>query len=751
MIENSISVTFEDWVNNKIWDQKTYSDKYVCNDSENYLDFVLQNKMTYDELNKIQDAQNSAYEYMIKYSLHLNEKHFDRETKGSLDLKKVVELKIKAIEKKIDENKQLYYDVILPRKHRGIKIGAKFIIPEEYVAYKENKISDAVNYRHTNYQINIDNKLTSFPTPDQMKYAQMEVSVLWLKWLNNFLEELQLKEKNLLQLIENNKDYERRVLDFHKREKVAGHFLSTTDFVDKEITEFLKMVKKPSDVSVAVNDMPMVTPFNVLDYSSKAYEYLMRGFDLPIKRLIEDARRECEEAKKVQIKQYGKLFAYTPCDGKFETTVLNALKTGVGFALYIKFLKEKISEHSSKKNTPKSSKKKRINIPAKTRALLQKEINSVCPFCPSQDVDHFEIHHIDENPSNSKLENLLMLCPTCHSKVTKGDITNEEVIFKKKVLGSKDGLGSLITLFASEDDFRKEFTKLLSDENSIYYRELKEHWNSYSLINSFPFLNELVNRSLHKSIEFGLLPLISDFVKRHLYYNRETKYLYNQPHIHIHTSEEEGYNLPVFYHIKFIGILYATAIKNKIDIDSVAHFYKNMQSIFSTMIQGMVDNLQAAGIDHTKEYPTNYHWLIAEIFSIENNWLDRFNEEDYFVEASSFLDFIPFNLRLCFSDLYKGVQQNKISKDFLIRKYYYGVLSDYLSITMNDHLRTSIEENVISEIPNEVVEPLFDFCFDEKFAMSYDNFCQGRFRVVHQEESEILTRLRDFLIDNKKI
>lgn len=420
----------------------------------------------------------------------------------------------------------------------------------------------------------------------------------------------------------------------------------------------------------------------------------------------------------------------------------------------------KIQRSISKKNFSKQAKmqnervkkiRKRIPNENKLRAELQKEINSLCPFCPSTDVGHFHIHHIDNNPSNNIIDNLLLLCPTCHSKITKGDITIEDVVFKKKISGNKDGIGNPTTLFNSEDDFRKELIKLLSDKNSIYYSELKEHWNSYSLINSLPFLNELVNRLLHKSIEFGLLPIISDFVKRHLYYDKEAKYLYNQPHIYIHISEEEGYNLPVFYHIKFIGILYVTAIKNKIDIDSVAHFYKNMQSIFSSMIQGMIDNLQATGIDHTKEYPTNYHWLIAEIFNIENNWLDRFNDEDYFVEASSYLDFIPFNLRLCFSELYKGVHQNKISEEFLVRKYYYGVLSDYLSIAMNDHLRSSIEKNIISEIPNEITKPLFDFCFDEKFAMSYDSFCQGRFRVAHPEETKILTRLRDFLIDNKKI
>lgn len=66
-------------------------------------------------------------------------------------------------------------------------------------------------------------------------------------------------------------------------------------------------------------------------------------------------------------------------------------------------------------------------IPIKERAILQKEISSSCPFCDNQDVDHFQIHHIDGNHENNEIGNLLLLCPTCHSKITKGDIRREEV------------------------------------------------------------------------------------------------------------------------------------------------------------------------------------------------------------------------------------------------------------------------------------------------------------------------------------
>lgn len=67
---------------------------------------------------------------------------------------------------------------------------------------------------------------------------------------------------------------------------------------------------------------------------------------------------------------------------------------------------------------------------------MQKEVGSCCPFCENSDVEHFEVHHIDENNSNNERSNLLLLCPICHSKITKGDLTMEDVARRKKELAS---------------------------------------------------------------------------------------------------------------------------------------------------------------------------------------------------------------------------------------------------------------------------------------------------------------------------
>jgi len=78
-------------------------------------------------------------------------------------------------------------------------------------------------------------------------------------------------------------------------------------------------------------------------------------------------------------------------------------------------------------------------IPQKMKMILQREIGSECPFCGNHDVDHFQFHHIDEDPSHNELANFLMLCPICHSKITKGDIPKREVEQMKQNLQSKAG------------------------------------------------------------------------------------------------------------------------------------------------------------------------------------------------------------------------------------------------------------------------------------------------------------------------
>jgi hypothetical protein len=116
-------------------------------------------------------------------------------------------------------------------------------------------------------------------------------------------------------------------------------------------------------------------------------------------------------------------------------------------------------------------------VPNKTRALLQQEISSVCPFCNNGDVDHFQVHHIDGNKENDDTQNLIMLCPLCHSKITKGDIKYDGVINKKNNLknnarGDKS-MGKIINFNGNVDN------AVIGNNNTINIVEKKTAKSKY--------------------------------------------------------------------------------------------------------------------------------------------------------------------------------------------------------------------------------------------------------------------------------
>ena len=65
---------------------------------------------------------------------------------------------------------------------------------------------------------------------------------------------------------------------------------------------------------------------------------------------------------------------------------------------------------------------------------LYQEADNRCPFCGVADVPVLGIHHIDGNPSNNKIENLIVVCGNCHSKITRGEISPADVHAKKMEL-----------------------------------------------------------------------------------------------------------------------------------------------------------------------------------------------------------------------------------------------------------------------------------------------------------------------------
>ena len=175
--------TFDDWLENNFWTEEGYSEQLMVNDSENYLELVSKGKMTYETLNKIQNAQSETYQYIVNKTLETNRKFLQINQENSLDFNKYLELSIEQIELDLEKNKKFYFEILMPRLHRGIKYGAKFLLPEEYKKFKKSEFMDGYIPVYTPYSILEDGKMKHFPNDEDRKFLRMEIKVQWLKYL----------------------------------------------------------------------------------------------------------------------------------------------------------------------------------------------------------------------------------------------------------------------------------------------------------------------------------------------------------------------------------------------------------------------------------------------------------------------------------------------------------------------------------------------------------------------------------------
>jgi hypothetical protein len=179
-----------------------------------------------------------------------------------------------------------------------------------------------------------------------------------------------------------------------------------------------------------------------------------------------------------------------------------------------------------------------------------------------------------------------------------------------------------------------------------------------------------------------------------------------------------------------------------------------MHTLYAGIIDEMLKNIpEVKYLESPGEFPTNYHWLISEIFAACNRWLELFgklhvipsNESQpteeyiYFNPHSPFVDFIPSCLNFCCKALYKGVEEKRITVDFLAYNMHYKILSEYFSFDLKDEMRGSIEENVIKNIPKEYVGAILSYSLDQEFAGSFDSF---KTKIFSGSKGEIHVQLR---------
>ncbi len=148
-------------------------------------------------------------------------------------------------------------------------------------------------------------------------------------------------------------------------------------------------------------------------------------------------------------------------------------------------------------------KKTRPKILPKTKAKLQQEIHSECPFCQNQDVGCFEVHHIDENPENNDLKNLLMICPNCHTKITKGDIIEEKV---RKIKNELPLINNKIEFVSATIDSKKCAWEVSAENDYAFFKSDNNRKSPFPII-SFTLINHKSKTIVFKKIHLKIKSL----------------------------------------------------------------------------------------------------------------------------------------------------------------------------------------------------------------------------------------------------
>jgi 5-methylcytosine-specific restriction endonuclease McrA len=78
--------------------------------------------------------------------------------------------------------------------------------------------------------------------------------------------------------------------------------------------------------------------------------------------------------------------------------------------------------------------RRRPRLPTRVEKEVYQQAGSHCSFCSEHAVAALQVHHIDGNTCNNAVDNLLVLCASCHAKVTAGVIPLERVVARKQQL-----------------------------------------------------------------------------------------------------------------------------------------------------------------------------------------------------------------------------------------------------------------------------------------------------------------------------
>ncbi|MDI6539761.1 hypothetical protein QMA77_22880 [Pantoea ananatis] len=162
------------------------------------------------------------------------------------------------------------------------------------------------------------------------------------------------------------------------------------------------------------------------------------------------------------------------------------------------------------------------------------------------------------------------------------------------------------------------FTYLISNQNSMFYRELRDNQNrsytgEYAIDETNPLLNFFLN-DISTAINVAIWKPLGDYLISYIKKQSGSSGFYNQPDNNF-SSSDERWECPIFVGLFFFDVMVSTAIFKRAKNHMWLMYYRYfLEEILSSRVI-------AEDVDLYREFPVRFDYLIFELIANCDAWV----------------------------------------------------------------------------------------------------------------------------------
>ncbi len=301
----------------------------------------------------------------------------------------------------------------------------------------------------------------------------------------------------------------------------------------------------------------------------------------------------------------------------------------------------------------------------------------------------------------------------------------------------------------TEEDLRSLLLTVMKSEESIYHTELKAHCNSSSLVEGYPFLNELIGPNVGKYLKLDLLSVIQEVMILDAQSNANHDSLYLKTYLDPTHRISKGFHLPFYNHLKLVELLYSSLIEQAIEVDEIGNNRSHKMSLLSEPLQILASYLPKVNKPDLGEYDSEGHWLFAQALGLHKTWLNLYSghlkESKPKNIPTSTIRFAVYSNVNCISLLYKASSQQRIQNEHFLSWICHNLWRPYFDSSEDSEIKSLFEENLTWLSGRHNLFEGVNYSLNLCFAINLQKLKKENYTTV-KTDLEKLNRVKRFLL-----